>query len=71
MGDVVPIKPIQPKTLARVYKRHHFTVTFVPATKKWKWVVEVVTKTKYGEEADTQIKAIRAAEKCIDRITKE
>lgn len=67
MGDVAFIKP---KTMRRVYKRHHFTVTFIPATKKWKWEVEIVTTNKFSETADTMVKAIRAAEKCIDKVEK-
>jgi ribosomal protein L16/L10AE len=66
VGDVVPLD-IQPKTLKRTYKRHHFTVTYTPKTGKWKWSVEVQITTKYSEEADTMQKAIRAAEKCIDQ----
>lgn len=57
---------IKPKTINRTYKKHKYTVTFVPSTKKWKWTVEVVQKIVFSEEADTQIKAFRAAEKLID-----
>lgn len=66
-SDNVVQMNIKPKTLNRTYKKHKYTVTFVPATKKWKWLVEVVTTMKYSEEADTQIKAFRAAERFIDK----
>lgn len=70
MGVVVPItQAIKPKSFRRVYKRHHFTVTFLPREKLWKWTVEVVITSQHSDTADTMKKAIRAAEKCIDRIT--
>lgn len=62
--------PIKPKQLNRKYKSHDFTVTFIPKTKKWKWTVTVTTRMVYSEEADTQVKAIRAAEKFIDKECK-
>jgi hypothetical protein len=61
---------IKPKTLNRQYKQHKFTITFEPKTKKWKWIVEVTTKMVYSDVADTQVKALRAAEKFIDRNCK-
>lgn len=67
MGDVIPLD-IKPKSMRRTYKRHHFTVTFIPATKKWQWSVELVVKTKYTDTADNMQKAIRAAERCIDKV---
>lgn len=66
MGAVVPL-PIKPKTLNRTYKRQHYTVTFVPATKQWKWEVVIKTEMRYSEEASTQLKAFKAAEKFIDQ----
>lgn len=62
---------IKPKQINRTYKRHKYTVTYIPKTKKWKWTVEVVTKMVFSEEADTQIKAFREAEKFIDKTCKE
>ena len=70
MKDNVVQFQVKPKKLTRTYKRHHYTVEYVPATKKWKWIVEVVTTTRYGEEAETQNKAFRAAERHIDRVLK-
>jgi hypothetical protein len=67
MGEVVDIRP---KTINRTYKKHKYTVSFIPATKKWKWEVEVVNTIRYCETADTQIKAFRAAEKFIDQTCK-
>lgn len=71
-GDnVIPIrKEMKPKTLKRSYKRHEYTVTFIPKTKKWKWQVTVTTRMTYEEEADTQVKAFRAAERFIDENCK-
>lgn len=66
MGNVV-VLPVKPKTLKRQYKRQHYTVTFIPATKKWKWAVTIVRELKFEEEADTQIKAFKAAERFIDQ----
>lgn len=70
MKDNVVEFKVTPKKLKRTYKRHHYVVEYVPATKKWKWTVEVVTTTKYGEEAESQLKAFKAAEKHIDRVLK-
>lgn len=58
---------IRPKTLHRQYKRHEYTLEFLPKTKKWKWTVTVITRMVYSEVADTQVKALRAAEKFIDK----
>lgn len=70
MGEVHELK-IKPKTLNRTYKSHKYEVTFIPKTKKWKWTVTVVTKMCYSEEADTQVKAFRAAERFIDQNCKD
>ena len=70
MKDNVVQFTVKPKKLTRTYKRHHYTVEYVPATKKWKWTVEIVTVTKYGEEADTKNKAFKAAERHIDQVLK-
>ena len=64
--NVIPIR-VKPKTLNRVYKTHKYTVTYVPKTKKWKWTVVVETKMTYSDEAETQVKAFKAAERFIDR----
>jgi hypothetical protein len=63
---------IKPKSMKRQYKRQTYTVTFIPATKKWKWEVTVVIETKFSTSdiAETQIKAFRAAEKFIDQHVK-
>ena len=68
--NVVPFQ-IKPKTLRRSYKKHAYEVTFVPKTKKWKWTVTVTSVMVYTEEADTQVKAFREAEKFIDKNCKE
>lgn len=70
VSNVVPMN-IKPKTMNRTYKKQHYTVTFIPATKKWKWEVTITTKMVFSEVADTQIKAFRAAEKFIDLNVKE
>lgn len=67
MGELVQLD-IKPKTMRRTYKRHHYVVTFVPATKQWQWTVEYIVKTEYTDTADTMQKAFKAAEKCIDRM---
>lgn len=64
------VHPIQPKQVKRPYKKQSYTVTFIPATKKWKWEVVIKSELKFSEEADTQIKAFRAAEKFIDQHVK-
>lgn len=61
---------IKPKTINRTYNKHRYTVTYLPKTKKWKWTVETTRVFKFSEEADTQIKAFRAAEKFIDKECK-
>lgn len=65
-SNVIPM-PVKPKQLNRQYRSHAYTITYIPKTKKWKWTVTVTTKMVYSEEADTQVKAIRAAEKFIDK----
>jgi hypothetical protein len=62
---------IKPKTLRRSYKKHEYVVEFVPKTKKWKWTVTVTQKMVFSEEADTQIKAFKEAEKFIDKNCKD
>lgn len=75
MSDVqksnVHVLNIKPKTLKRSYKRHSYLVEYIPKTKKWKWTVEVTTRMVFTEEADTQVKAFRAAEKFIEQNCKE
>lgn len=68
-NNVIEFK-VPPKTLNRTYKSHSYTVTYIPKTKKWKWTVTVVSKMQYSDEADTQIKAFKAAEKFIDKNCK-
>ncbi len=63
-GNVVQIKP---KTANRRYKNHSYTVTYIPATKEWKWEVTYVTTTYFSDKAKTMIAAFKAAEKHIDR----
>lgn len=70
MSNVVPLQ-VKPKQLTRHYKRTTYVVTYVPKTKKWKWDVTITTSMKYTEEADTQVKAFRAAEKFIDQHVKD
>ncbi len=69
MGEVVAL-PIKPKSLNRTYKKQKYTVTFVPATKQWRWTVEIVQTLRYEEVAETQIKAFKAAERFIDKHVK-
>jgi hypothetical protein len=69
MGDVVDIN-VPPKKLTRHYKQCKYTVTYIPATKKWHWAVTLVQTTTYGEDADTQLKAFKAAERHIDSVKK-
>jgi hypothetical protein len=57
-----------PKTMERPYKKHKYTVTYLPDTKEWKWTVEVTHKTVYSDVAPTQVKAFRAAERHIDGV---
>lgn len=52
----------------RVYKQTKYTVTYIPATKEWKWEIEIVQTVKYTDVAATQVKAFRAAERQIDKI---
>lgn len=65
------VRFITPKTMNRTYKKQRYTVTFVPATKKWKWEVVIVNELKFSEEADTQVKAFKAAERFIDKHVKD
>lgn len=69
-SNILPFK-VAPKQMKRPYKKQHYIVTFIPATKKWKWEVTITNTIKFAEEADTQIKAFRAAEKFIDQHIKE
>lgn len=69
MGEVVEFQ-IKPKRLTRQYRRQKYTVTYTPATKRWKWEVEIVQTTRFGGDADSQTKAYKAAEKHIDGVLK-
>lgn len=62
--------PVPPKHMNRSYKSHSYTVTYLPKTKRWQWTVTVVNRQTFSDEADTQIKAFRAAEKFIDKNCK-
>jgi hypothetical protein len=66
--NVVPLKRPEPKQLRKTYKKQTYYVKFIPATKKWLWRVERTHVTVFEDEADTQIAAIRAAEKFIDGL---
>lgn len=61
---------IIPKEAKRKYKQHPITVTFIPATKEWKWEVIYTQITKYGDVAKTLNAAFKAAEKHIDATIK-
>lgn len=67
MGQVLDFVA-KPKQLSKQYKRHNYKVTFVPSTKQWSWEVELVQVTKLNGTADTQVKAVRAAERQIDKV---
>lgn len=63
-GNVISIKP---KTANRRYKNHSYTVTYIPATKEWKWEVTYVQTTRFSDVAKTMQAAFKQAEKHIDR----
>jgi hypothetical protein len=65
------VKLPQPKQFKRHYKKTQYVVTFIPATRKWKWEVTITTTIRYDEVADTELKAFRAAEKFIDQHIKD
>lgn len=69
MGVVLDFT-VKPKSLTKQYKRQTFVVTYVPATKMWKYDIALIQETHLSGEADTQIKAVRAAEKRIDSVLK-
>ena len=62
--------PVRPRTMKRQYKGAKITLTFVPAEKNWKWKVEVTTTMVYEDVAPTDVKALRAAERFIDKVKK-
>jgi hypothetical protein len=58
---------IRPKTLNKTYKRTKYTITYDVADKSWRWEVEYVSVTRYGETAKSINAAQKAAEKHIDK----
>lgn len=59
--------PVKPKTMNRQYKGAKITLTYVPKDKEWKWKVEVTHTMTFEGAAATDVKALRAAEKFIDK----
>jgi len=70
-AQVISMADIQPKQAKRKYKGHQIILTYVPATKKWKWEIEIVSVTRYSEEANTLNAGFKAAEKYIDKLSKK
>ena len=67
MSNVVKLE-VKPKSIKLNHKQTKFTVTYIPATKQWRWDVELVHVTRFGDVADTQIKAINAAKRHIEKM---
>jgi len=65
-GNVVQLV-IPPKTLSRKYRNTSYVVSFVPATKQWSWKVTFTHVVEHEGDADTQLKAFKAAERFIDK----
>ena len=59
---------MKPKTLNKQYKKTHYQIKFIPESGEWQWTVKHVQETSYTEVAPTQIAAMRAAEKFIDKM---
>lgn len=59
---------IEPKRIRRQYRRTPFTVTFVPATGEWRWEIRRQIERVYDGTATDMQKAIREAQRTIDRI---
>ena len=66
-AQVTDLNTVRPKTLHKTYKKHKYVITYIVATKKWKWEVEYVSVTTFSDIANTPNAAMRAAEKHIDR----
>lgn len=64
MGEVAQIRP---KKAQRRYKNHAYSVTYIPATKEWKWEVTYVQTTYFSDVAKSLNAAFKQAEKHIDR----
>jgi hypothetical protein len=66
--------PVKPKTMHRKYKNTDIELIFLPAKRKWKWKVTIINKMVYesGEDelASTDAKALRAAERFIDKTVR-
>lgn len=69
MSNVVELK-VPPKVVNKKYKNHAIKITYLPPTRKWKWEVEYVHKSRYGDEAKTLREAHKEAEKHIDHTLK-
>lgn len=61
---------VKAKKHVNIYKNQEYSVTFIPSTNKWYWEVIQVSRTKFGDEADTLRKAQKMAEKYIDEQIK-
>lgn len=70
MGEVIAMKPPQPKKLNKKYKNTEYIIEYLPTTKQWKWLVTYVSVTKYGDVAKSINAAQKAAEKHIEETLK-
>lgn len=73
MSNVVPIgaKPIVPKQTKHVYKRQTIVLTFIVSTNEWEWSCDYHHTIHYNGKADTPNKALAAARRKIDYISRE
>jgi hypothetical protein len=62
--------PVKPRTMHRSYRGVQITLSFIVESKKWKWKVSIQQTLEYEDEALTDVKALRAAEKFIDTVKK-
>jgi hypothetical protein len=69
--DNVVALPVKPKTMQRTYKGAKITLTFIVGKRVWKWRVEIQQTVAFEDEAATDVKALRAAEKFIDKVKKD
>jgi len=68
-NNIIKLSEVKPKTRNEIYKRIPIKLRYDPKTQKWQWEIRVVTENRYYDDSksDTEQKALRAAQKYIDK----
>lgn len=65
--NVININEVKPKSVITQYKHVKIKLTYLPKDQRWRWDIKVVTETNYGEVSTDQNRALKEAQKYIDK----